>query len=243
MTVVVTLLTLVVVLCSILIVGLLRSHAEILRRLHSLEADGAAPRPSVDVRAREDLPAPPTGAAQPTIADLAGIGLDDDAVALAVVGVTHHTLLAVLSSGCATCGAFWSAFGASDLGLPDGLRPVIVTQGGAHERVATLRTIAPSGVPLVMSDDAWRHYEVPGSPYFVLVDGEQGRIVGSGTGVSWEQVRRMLTEAMSERPSRPLAGIDVDHVDVDREARIDRELAEAGIRPGDPSLYHPVPPT
>lgn len=238
MTVLVSLLALVVALVSILVVGLLRSHAEILRRLHALEADADGSAASVDFRVRDDLPAPRPGVADPAVADLIGVGLDDDAVAVAVAGVAHHTLLAFLTSGCATCGAFWSAFAAADLGLSDDVRLVIVTQGPAHERAAAVRSVAPAGVPLVMSDDAWHDYEVGGSPYFVLVDGQAGRVVGSGTGVSWEQVRRMLADAMAERG--PTVDLDVEE---GREARIDRELAAAGIRPGDPSLYQTVGPT
>jgi len=39
-------------------------------------------------------------------ADLAGVGLRDDAVTIPVVGVPHRTLLAFLSSGCLTCRGF-----------------------------------------------------------------------------------------------------------------------------------------
>ena len=46
-----------------------------------------------------------------------------------------------------------------------------------------------------MSSDAWDAYEVPGSPYFVFVEGTSGRLVGQGTAPDWDQVVRLMTEA------------------------------------------------
>ena len=71
-----------------------------------------------------------------------------------------------------------------------------------------------------------RHTTVPGSPYFVLVDGAAGRVEGEGTGTSWPQVRNLIVSASDD--TRDGAG---------REARIDRELLAHGIAPGDPVLY------
>jgi hypothetical protein len=76
-----------------------------------------------------------------------------------------------------------------------------------------------------MSSTAWTDYNVPGSPYFVLVDGRIGRVRGEGTGATWEQVKNLLRQASD----------DAD--DSSRETRIDRELQAHGIEPGDPSLY------
>ncbi len=76
-----------------------------------------------------------------------------------------------------------------------------------------------------MSSAAWTDYQVPGSPYFVLVDGTEGRVRGEGTGANWDQVKNLLRQA------------DDDASDSSREVRIDRELLAHGIAPGDPSLY------
>jgi hypothetical protein len=105
------------------------------------------------------------------------------------------------------------------------MRLVIVTKDGADESISTLRRLAPRGVPVVLSSAAWADYNVPGSPYFVLVDGQQGRVRGEGTGSTWEQVQNLFRQAAD----------DAD--DASREARIDRELRAHGIEPGDPSLY------
>src|SRR5262249_40547661 len=146
-------------------------------------------------------------------ADIEGAGLRDDAMHIAVVGARHRTMLAFLSSGCLTCQEFWSAFAdPARLDLPADIRLVVVTQDGGDESISALRRLAPAAVPVVMSNSAWLDYNVPGSPYFVLVDGELGRVRGEGTGATWEQVKNLLRQAAD----------DAD--DAGREARIDREL-------------------
>src|SRR5262249_11376445 len=109
-----------------------------------------------------------------------------------------------------------------------------------EESVSSIAALAPPDVNLVMSSAAWEQYRVPGSPYFVFVDGSTGRIRGEGTGLSWEQVGNLLAQATGDlafaigdagaRNHKPES-------DAEREQRIDRELMAAGIFPGDPSLY------
>jgi hypothetical protein len=217
----------VLVLLTLLVAGLLRSHAEILRRLHALGAgldpdDASTPialsRP-VDLRGAE------SGEFAPAV-DLDGAGTNDDALHVSIVGARHRTLLAFLSSGCLTCQVFWDAFAdARALDLPVDMRVVIVTKDGAEESISALRKLAPRDVPVVMSSAAWLDYRVPGSPYFVLVDGPAGRVRGEGTGAHWDQVKNLLRQAAD------------DASDDSREVRIDRELLAHGIEPGDASLY------
>jgi hypothetical protein len=168
-----------------------------------------------------------------------------------VRGVEHRTLLAFLSSGCLTCRAFWDAFaGAGPIGLPGDVRLAVVTKDAAEENLSTIGELAPAHLPLVMSSATWAGYEVPGSPYFVLVDGATGRVVGEGTGASWPQVLGLLGRSDADDAAQRrrangrfavdgAAGIDVDvaTIDATNEARIDDELLRAGVRPGDPSLY------
>jgi hypothetical protein len=215
----------VLVLLTLLVAGLLRSHAEILRRLHALGAGLDDDAPAATMSIPVDLRA---SASESTVAaaDLDGAGLRDDALHVAVVGARHRTLLAFLSSGCLTCQGFWEAFAdARVLGLPDDLRLVVVTKDAEEESVSALRKLASPDVPVVMSSAAWTDYRVPGSPYFVLVDGMTGRVRGEGTGAHWEQVKNLLRQASD------------DARDDGREIRIDRELLAHGIAPGDPSLY------
>jgi hypothetical protein len=222
---------LVLVLLTVLVAGLLRSHAEILRRLHAMgagmETDPALESP-VSLRPRGDLATRRAGLGPAY--DIAGAGLYDDAVHVPIVGTRHRTLLAFLSSGCLTCHTFWDAFGdAAGLNLPGDVRVVVVAKDAQEESVGTLRELAPADLPVVMSSAAWQRYEVPGSPYFVLADGDPGQVLGEGTGMSWPQVLGMIMQSTADE------ALSLD--DVDADARIDRELLTHGIRPGDPSLY------
>lgn len=212
-----------IVLLGLLVVGLLRSHAEILRKLHELGAGldpDAAPGPTAG-------PAPVRRTAA-TGFDLAGTTPSDDAVRIGVVGARQHTLLAFLSSGCLTCGTFWDTFAGTDrLAVPGGARLVIVTKGSEAESVARTRDLSPAAVPVVMSTSAWDEYKVAHTPYFVYVDGPSGRIVGEGSAATWPQVVSLWSQAVADEEVARLGG----------EARADRDLLEAGIRPGHRSLY------
>jgi hypothetical protein len=54
-----------------------------------------------------------------------------------------------------------------------------------------------SGVPVVMSDNAWLDYQVLAYPSFVLVDSPSSRVVGETVGIGWDDVRSMLEAADS----------------------------------------------
>lgn len=257
-----------VLLLSVLVVGLLRSHADILRALHSLGAGIGDPsdHAASGRQAGEELRSAPVvlGPRLPperdsgTISDIEGTTPDGDALAISVTGADHLTLLVFLTSGCSSCAAFWKAFEAPDeLGLPAGLRPVIVTKGPELERPVQLqaRNVA---VPVVMSTAAWESYEVPGSPFFVLADGPGARRIGEGTAGRLEQVVSMIEQAIEElggsapgsasgslsraAARRGAARLSFDLTDRERERRNDRELLAAGIYPGHESLYRPLAP-
>jgi hypothetical protein len=250
MTALVVALTVAVGLLGLLVIGLLRSHAEILRQLHELgagreetgaAASAAASAAPFDVRNGVVEPVEVTSVTGSAAADLSGVLPGDEAVALSVAGVAHDTLIAFLSSGCSTCETFWEVFGSpAGTGLPPGTRLVVVTKGPDLESETTVRRLAPAGVPVVMSTQAWEDYGVPGSPYFVLVDGRAGRVAGEGSASAWEQVVRLVGEAGDDLTlaAERRGGTRADTGDgAHREARADRELAAAGIEPGHPSLY------
>jgi hypothetical protein len=246
MTALVTILTVVVALLALLVVGLLRSHAAILKQLHELGAgvgDPAQPagvKTPVEFKMQSALPTLATDTGFRDGADVAGSSVEDDALALRVVGTEHPTLLAFLSSSCLTCAGFWEAFADPDLHLPQSTRLVVVTKDASEESPSAIAKLAPPGLPLVMSSTAWADYEVPGSPYFVFVDGPTGRVRGEGTGATWKQVANLLAQATGDltftagpsavRRAKPQS-------DAEREREIDQQLLAAGIAPGDPSLY------
>lgn len=220
-----------IALLGLLVIGLLKSHAEILRQLHELGAG----------RGEESGPAVPVALASAGGAaahDVAGRTPAGEAAAVAVAGVAHDTLLAFLSSGCLTCAGFWEALGAGgDLGLPAHMRVVAVTKDPGEESESAIRGLA-SGHTVIMSTQAWFDYGVPGSPYFVHVNATTGRVSGEGTASTWEQVVSLVSRAAADA-KRPRAG---GPFQAEPRDRTDQELTAAGILPGDPSLYPTVPP-
>jgi hypothetical protein len=144
---------------------------------------------------------------------LAGSTPTGDALKLTFDG--SRTLLAFLSSGCTSCERFWGTLG--ERRLPADLEAVIVTRGSDREQRSKLRALAPAGVPVVMSSEAWRDYAVPGSPYFVLV--EDGSVRGEGVATTWDALASLVGDAIEEQ------------------REIEERLAAAGIGPEHPSLY------
>jgi len=228
-------------LLSVLVVGLLRSHAEILKRLHDL---GAGLEDQGDPVGSRPVPvAPPSprlrGEGAP---DVHGVTPFDDAVALSPSA--RDTLLALLTTGCTSCLGFWEAL-RDTTRTPAGARVVVVTRGPGDESVGSARHLADGRIDVVMSSEAWADYAVPGAPYFVHVDGATGRVSGEGTAKTWDQVLKLLGAAQADHEADHDADHDADSgpagpwaSDADREARIDHDLQAAGILPGDPRLYH-----
>jgi hypothetical protein len=204
----------------ILVAGLLRSHAEILRRLG--QPGETVPPPPDHSR--------PAGAPAP---ELAGVTPDGDAIRLAFDGNgASPTLLAFLTTGCTTCAGFWETL--AEPRLPPEVRTVIVARGSDRERVSKLRSLAPPGVPVVMSSPAWEDYQVPGSPYFVLVD---GTIRGEGAATTWQAVASLVGDAIDEQRRADSAGLGAPRgSDAAPPVDLDATFAAAGIGPEHPSL-------
>jgi len=255
MAVLVTLFAVVLALLALLVAGLLRSHAEILRALHQLgvnmdpardddglQANGAGVTTSVGapvVRSAE-VPKRPSR----TAVDVVGTTPEHDAVSIAVVGAKHLTLLAFLSSGCGSCLAFWDVFrDGGPVEVPGDARLVCVSKDAGEESVASIKRLAPTEIPTVMSSAAWADYDVPVAPFFVLIDGGSGEVIGEGAANEWGQVQSLLHNALDDaglldRKGNLKSGKQAKpRSDARREARADRDLLAAGIRPGDPSLF------
>ena len=248
-------LSVVVLLLAVLVAGLLRSHADILKALHDLgvgvgEPAGSHSRAAGDgvsgagmttgMTIGPPLPAERNSTAAPTIA---GVTPGGDALAVSVTGDGQLTLVAFLSSGCATCAGFWRDLQRPDrLGLPAHTRMIVVTKGPDMEVPAEVAAQSPANLTVVMSTEAWSDYEVPGSPFFVMVDGTSGLRIGEGVANSVQQVadlvRRSQTDARGYPPAANSSRAHAEGLDgPERERDNDRELTAAGILPGDPSLY------
>ncbi|MGI9606985.1 MAG: hypothetical protein ACR2P0_12675 [Acidimicrobiales bacterium] len=233
MTFVVAALTVVVVLLVVLVAGLLRSHAEMLRAFNELgvtfgnddeHAAGHTATIATPTRVPHASERVQESTGDGTVHDLAGTTPRGGAAAVAIAGRNERTLLAFLTSGCATCRNFWDAF-RNDAALPRTVdRLVIVTRSNDEESPAALLNMAPDNHVVLMSSQAWDDYGVPVSPYFVLVDGPTSTIDGEGAASTWTQVGSLLSRAEAD-------------AEVENERRIDAELRAAGIEPNDPRLY------
>jgi hypothetical protein len=230
----VSILAVAVGLLTLLVAGLLRSHAEILRALQSLGVNLDPDAPELQSPTGLTAPVRPDGA--PTV-DVSGVDPSGAPVTFAVAAVEHRTLLAFLSSTCLTCRGFWEAFADRRLSVPGGARLLIVTKGSEAESPSTIRKLAPSGVHTVLSTEAWTAYRIPVAPYFVLVDGPSGAVIGEGAAATWEHVSELMAQSLADtddppNDNGPPVGREQDHP-----SRVDAELRAAGIEPGHPSLY------
>ena len=232
MTALVVLEAVVIALLVVVVFGLLRSHAEILRALRQL---GVELEPGHGATA----PVPARLTEGDAAHDVSGVTPAGRIRAVSVTGVEHTTLLAFLSSGCLTCAAFWDALRQADqLDLPGtDTRLVVVTKGAEAESPSVIASKAPPQFVTVMSTAAWDAYGVPITPYFVLVDGPSGRIAGEGAAATWHQLESLLAQAAADggvmRGNRLTRGDTRERLQVS-----DETLAAHGITPGHPSLYH-----
>ena len=225
--------TVLLAMLTVLVAGLLRAHGTVLRRLHAL--DGGVGR---DAGFTMRPPAVPTTRPDqdPQAHDVIGETVDGELVTARVADVDHDTLLLFLSSGCESCGAFWGDL-AGPLLLPVGTRVLVVAQDRDLESTSALARLTPPGVDVVLSSDAWRDYEVPGSPHAVFVDGPRGRVRGEGTGQSLRQVAQLLAQSTGDAGFVVTPSTGKPGRDARQESEVDQALLAAGILPGDPRLY------
>lgn len=219
----------VILLLAVLVAGLLRSHAEILRRLHELGAgdDHVTTVPLSPTRRPRALSTAPTEA-------ITGVTPGGATVSVALAGSRGYTLLAFLSSGCGTCKTFWAEFATPGHNSPrDDIRTVIVTKSAMDESLSDLERLAPPDPLTVMSTEAWDHFAVPFTPYFALVDTERGAVVGDGAAAGWQQLVGLVDRALGDAIELG----DLHRPTSRRLSDSDEELRRAGIAPGDPVLY------
>ena len=210
----------VILLLVVLVAGLLRSHAEILRQLAAL--GGGEPH--------EAHISPPRRLARNGAATVInGSTPTGGATTISLAGGRGHTLLAFLSTSCTACGAFWN----DDVPSLSGIRPVLITKGAEAESPAAVAKLMDPAVSTLMSTEAWESFAVPATPYFVLVDNTGGQIVGEGSAPTWAQVEDMMRRAIADDRH------SLRRSTSERKADADQELAAAGIDPGDPRLYNP----
>jgi hypothetical protein len=158
---------------------------------------------------------------------ISGETLDGEAVALSLATGTD-TLLAFLSSGCTTCGAFWEAFAEQDVEVPGGARLVVVTKGLDEESGSALVKRAPR------TSRSWRA-AAPGRASASRARRTSstwtapGRIVGEGSAATWPAVATLMGQAHAD--------------DAHRTGRLSREGATTPRWPPPASARGPRPVT
>lgn len=220
MTAVIVIEAVVIVILLVLVAGLLKSHAEILRRLDALDPGSA---PTREQRLRT------TGLGQAPAEEISGVDLEGRAVNISLTHGRGETLLAFLSSGCASCRVFWQELATEPEMPTEGTRPVIVTKGPRSESPSQIAELAPDQVRLVMSDEAWDSFRVPLTPYFMLVDGDGG-VIGEGSATNMGHLLGLFRQSAADASPTAMTTRG-------REQFTDRRLSQSGIEPGDPSLY------
>lgn len=212
LTVVVVIETIVLALLAVVVVSLLRSHAEVLRRLPEprgeeshehgrtmVRLERGTPEATVDPNTTtvpSYLPAPSGAVTQAH--DIGGRTLQGDTVAI-TMATGRPTLVAFLSSGCLTCRTFWDGLRPEvRRPLPGQARLVVVVKDREFESPSKLLDLASADVLVVHSSEAWEAYGITMSPYFCFVDGTDAMVRSEGAATSWEQVRSLLTDAIAD---------------------------------------------
>lgn len=193
----------VVVLLAVVVFALVRAQAVTSRRLALLERrllraqrrTEAALDP-VPTTPGDTMTIPTTSSASSAgddLVDLRGVTVDGEQTEYALETLETPTLVAFLSTTCGICLSLWERL--RDEGL-DGVPAVVVTKDAAVEKVDVVRDMTDSGsLPVVMSSEAWDDYEVPGSPYFLVVGGDPGVILAEGEASSWDEVRSLARQS------------------------------------------------
>ena len=225
---------LIVLLLGLLVAGLLRSHAEILRKLDSLGA-------GVDVgghpdQAAHQLTLSPTRSVAGAAPDIAGVNPDGEPVVVSTTVGEDPLLIAFLSTTCSSCTMFWENLDQPTRTFGSRRHRVLISTLGESEESPTRAQALTSGdADVVMSSQAWADYEVPGAPYFVVVDPRQG-VIGQGSASTFEALQQFLVDSTNDRRWDRQRGQKSPGFS-ESERQVDEELRNAGIEPGDQRLY------
>jgi hypothetical protein len=185
------------VLTTVVLVMLARALIAALERIAVLERRAARSErrrssptdmtsPPTRTRQEEPVPEPVEQPAGDAV-DIRGVDVTGTPVTIALEHKAEPTLVAFLSTTCGICLGLWEHL--RDDGLTS-LDTVVVTKDGAVEDVARAESMTTSGhLPVVMSSEAWDDYEVPGSPYFLVVGGNPTTVLAEGSADSWSALQ------------------------------------------------------
>jgi hypothetical protein len=132
---------------------------------------------------------------------------------------------------------FWQAFDSDSLVFHNATyRVLVITLGPTEESPTRASKLSIGAVDVVMSSQAWSDFEVPGAPYFAVVDPSTRQVIGEGSAADMHALSTFLGDAAGDR--RWDQSKMRDRTDADRERIVDAELKSAGLHPDDPRLYH-----
>ena len=155
----------------------------------------AVPVPEGPVH-REPAPAAPTAEPEGDAVDVRGADPEGQPTLIPLEATAQPTLLAFLSTSCGICVGLWERLRAGELQQEaPGIVPVVVTKDAAQEDGDRIRTLASAEVPVVLSSEAWDDYEVPGSPYVMVISAAPGSVTTEGSVATWQDVVRMARSA------------------------------------------------
>ena len=113
---------------------------------------------------------------------------------LEVVLGDRRLVLLFLTSSCYGCQLIWAGFGARNAagqGRDGGDAIVLVTPDSSTESAKAVARVAPEGMVVLMSSEAWHAYGVTAAPWCVVVAG--GMIASAGPApASAEAVEALL---------------------------------------------------
>jgi hypothetical protein len=107
---------------------------------------------------------------------------------------TVDTLLAFLTTTCASCRPFWEMMAAPGFSRSLGARLVVVTPSRSMEDERRARALLPDDVYLHMGSETWFEYGIATSASFVLVRS------GCGDPEPWQRAGQVLGSANAKSP-------------------------------------------
>ncbi len=196
----------------ILVAALLRAQAATGRHLQQLErrlnrvnrrpataATGAQPSQDVALPAAAAVGGEP---AEGDAVDIEGVAPDGTPVTVSLEVPEKPVLLVFLSTTCGICTSIWERLRDEGVTQAPGMRSVVVTKDAPPEDLDRIRTMGNPDrqLTVVLSTEAWIDYEVPGSPYVMVVDGRPGSVVDEGSVTGWDGLVGMIGRVLTQQP-------------------------------------------
>ncbi len=144
--------------------------------------------------------------------DIRGIHVDGTPALVDLENSETPTLLAFLSTSCGTCTSLWVRLREGELDtVAPGVRPVVVAKDPEYENLDRVRElVGESAMPVVLSGEGWDDYEVPGSPYAMVVAGSPASVVAEGTTNRWEDLTAMAAKVNGANGANGLTSAEAD---------------------------------